>query len=214
MGLWRTSYSWCQPTVLVPNGGRIYYTKRSQPPFLTLMMKEYVDKTADVQFVRTHLSTLEKEIEFWETKRSVKVELHGDSTQHLMFVYGTGGTGPRPESYREDKELAEQYNDETAKENFYFHMKAGAESGWDYSTRWMINNQGGNLGDLKDVRTNSIIPVDLNALMFMNYTYISEFHSLLGDTLKSEKFANKAATLSQDHQQDLVVRGGPNVVRL
>ncbi len=24
---------------LVPNGGRIYYTKRSQPPFLTLMVR-------------------------------------------------------------------------------------------------------------------------------------------------------------------------------
>ena len=45
---------------MVPNGGRIYYTKRSQPPFLTLMMKEYVDKTDDVKFVRTHLATLEK----------------------------------------------------------------------------------------------------------------------------------------------------------
>ena len=58
---------------LVPNGGRIYYTKRSQPPFLTMMMKEYVDKTADVQFLRTHLSTLEKELHFFEEKRTVTV---------------------------------------------------------------------------------------------------------------------------------------------
>ena len=63
---------------MVPNGGRIYYTKRSQPPFLTLMMKEYVDKTDDVKFVRQHLSTLEKEMEFWETKRSVTVKLHDE----------------------------------------------------------------------------------------------------------------------------------------
>ena len=58
---------------LVPNGGRIYYTKRSQPPFLTMMMKEYVDKTADIQFLRTHLSTLEKELHFFEEKRTVTV---------------------------------------------------------------------------------------------------------------------------------------------
>ena len=127
---------------LVPNGGRIYYTKRSQPPFLTLMMKEYVDKTDDVKFVRTHLATLEKEMEFWETKRSVIVELRGGKEEkHTMFVFGTGGTGPRPESYREDVESASKFKTDKEKENFYFHMKAGAESGWDYSTRWMINEQ-------------------------------------------------------------------------
>ena len=126
---------------LVPNGGRIYYTKRSQPPFLTLMMKEYVDKTDDVKFVRMHVATLEKEMEFWETKRSVNVTLNDGKERHTMFVFGTGGTGPRPESYREDVESASQFKTEKEKENFYFHMKAGAESGWDYSTRWMINDQ-------------------------------------------------------------------------
>ena len=126
---------------LVPNGGRIYYTKRSQPPFLTLMMKEYVDKTDDVKFVRTHIATLEKEMDFWESRRSVVVQVEGDNEKHTMFVFGTGGTGPRPESYREDVESASKFETDAEKENFYFHMKAGAESGWDYSTRWMINKQ-------------------------------------------------------------------------
>ena len=47
--------------------------KRSQPPFLTLMMKEYIDKTADVQFLRTQLPTLVREMEFWEVRRSVEI---------------------------------------------------------------------------------------------------------------------------------------------
>ena len=83
---------------LVPNGGRIYYTKRSQPPFLTLMMKEYIDKTADVQFLRTQLPILVGELEFWEARRSVEVTKGGKS--FTLFAFGTGGTGPRPESYR------------------------------------------------------------------------------------------------------------------
>ena len=29
----------------VPNGGRIYYTRRSQPPFLSLMVNEYYQAT-------------------------------------------------------------------------------------------------------------------------------------------------------------------------
>ena len=61
----------------------------------------------------------------------------------------------------------------------------------------MKNFQGGNTGDLRDVKTNNIIPVDLNALMYMNYTMVSEFHSLLGDTLASEKYAKKAASLAE-----------------
>ena len=121
----------------VPNGGRIYYTKRSQPPFLTLMMKEYIDKTADVQFLRTQLPTLTRELDFWENRRSVEVEKNGKS--YTLFIFGTGGTGPRPESYREDVEFAESFETETEREDFYYHMKAGAESGWDYSTRWFIN---------------------------------------------------------------------------
>jgi alpha,alpha-trehalase len=124
---------------LVPNGGRIYYAKRSQPPFLSLMMKEYMSKTAEVEFLRHHLPTLEKELQFWEKRRSLLVEK--DGVDHLMFVYGTGGHGPRPESYREDVELAEEFETEEEREEFYFHMKAGAESGWDYSTRWMIDKK-------------------------------------------------------------------------
>ena len=37
---------------LIPNGGRTYYTNRSQPPLFIQMVKEYVDATGDVEFVR------------------------------------------------------------------------------------------------------------------------------------------------------------------
>ena len=39
------------------------------------------------------------------------------------------------------------------------------------------------------------MPVDLNALMFMNYSAVSEFYSLLGDTSKSDLFAKKASEM-------------------
>jgi len=188
---------------LVPNGGRIYYTKRSQPPFLTLMMKEYIDKTADVQFLRTQLPTLVREMEFWEVRRSV--EIIKDGKRYTLFTFGTGGTGPRPESYKEDVESAEVFETEAEREEFYYHMKAGAESGWDYSTRWFINKEGGNSGSLKNVRTSSILPVDLNALIYMDYMAISEFFSLLGDSAKSEEFSQKAAKLKEAIQAVLFV---------
>ena len=58
-----------------------------------------------------------------------------DGKPYTLFTFGTGGTGPRPESYREDVESAEEFKTEAEREEFYYHMKAGAESGWDYSTR-------------------------------------------------------------------------------
>jgi hypothetical protein len=37
--------------------------------------QEYWDKTNDVQFVRAHLATLETELEFWETRRTVEIQV-------------------------------------------------------------------------------------------------------------------------------------------
>ena len=55
------------------------------------MMKEYVDKTADIHFLRSQLPTLVRELEFWEQHRSVLVER--DGVTHQLFAFGTGGTG-------------------------------------------------------------------------------------------------------------------------
>ena len=55
----------------MPNGGRIYYTRRSQPPFLTPIVESYFKATKDVSFIRQSLPLLEKEYQFWQTERSV-----------------------------------------------------------------------------------------------------------------------------------------------
>lgn len=39
----------------IPNGGRIYYERRSQPPFLTLMVESYYQATQDKEFLRWYL---------------------------------------------------------------------------------------------------------------------------------------------------------------
>jgi alpha,alpha-trehalase len=44
----------------VPNGGRIYYLKRSQPPILIMAFYEYLQATGDVKFILESLPTLEK----------------------------------------------------------------------------------------------------------------------------------------------------------
>jgi len=41
---------------------------------------------------------------------------------------------------REDIKAAENFTTENDKENFYSEIKAAAESGWDFSSRWFILN--------------------------------------------------------------------------
>lgn len=43
----------------------------------------------------------------------------------------------------------------------YRDLRSAAASGWDFSSRWMDDPQ-----KLGTIRTTSIVPVDLNALMF------------------------------------------------
>ncbi len=58
---------------LIPNGGRVYYLRRSQPPMLTPMMYEYLAVTGDMYFLRDNIQVLEQEYKFWMTNRSVQV---------------------------------------------------------------------------------------------------------------------------------------------
>lgn len=82
----------------IPNGGRIYYTMRSQPPMLVPMVEEYLRHTQDYDWLRENLWLLEKEFEFWMTKRTVEVEK--DGVTYTLARYYEESSGPRPESYK------------------------------------------------------------------------------------------------------------------
>ena len=86
-------------------------------------------------------------------------------------------------------------------------MKSAAESGWDFSTRWFIAEDGTNQGGLRDVKTRNIVPVDLNALICMNARLMSDMFSLVGDQQKSqfyfEMFNNWKKSIQQVSYQHL-----------
>jgi alpha,alpha-trehalase len=44
----------------IPNGGRVYYLGRSQPPMLIGMLYEYYDKTHDIEFLAKNIDVMEK----------------------------------------------------------------------------------------------------------------------------------------------------------
>ncbi|XP_076853570.1 trehalase isoform X2 [Brachyhypopomus gauderio] len=158
----------------VPNGGRIYYERRSQPPFLSLMVESFYQATGDVEFLRQALPTLVQEYRFWMENRSTTVEVKG--TRHVLNHYDVQVGQPRPESYTHDAELAERLPAE-AQEKLWAELKSAAESGWDFSSRWYADSSG---GSLRDTITSSILPVDLNALLCRCERVLASFHKSVG----------------------------------
>uniref|UniRef100_A0A8C9YIA9 Trehalase n=1 Tax=Sander lucioperca TaxID=283035 RepID=A0A8C9YIA9_SANLU len=164
----------------IPNGGRIYYERRSQPPFLTLMVESYYQATKDKEFLRAALPALEQEYRFWMQNRSVAVEVNG--AEHVLNRYHVQVGLPRPESYTDDLELAEGLTDgNDRKEQLWMDLKVGAESGWDFTSRWYTDADGHNNGTLRETSTSQILPADLNALLCLKEKTLASFHRILGE---------------------------------
>ncbi|XP_076968853.1 trehalase isoform X2 [Tamandua tetradactyla] len=172
----------------VPNGGRVYYLQRSQPPLLTLMMARYVTHTNDTAFLREHIGTLALELDFWAEKRNISISSGGSS--YALNRYHVPYGGPRPESYSKDAELADTLP-EGAREALWAELKAGAESGWDFSSRWLVG--GTNPNSLSSIRTSKLVPVDLNAFLCQAEELMSHFYSILGNDSQATKYRNLRA---------------------
>jgi alpha,alpha-trehalase len=70
--------------------------------------------------------------------------------------YYANWTAPRPESYREDAELARNVTGTDSPDNpaaaaLYRELASGAESGWDYSSRWFAD-----MTTMKTLRTTKV----------------------------------------------------------
>ncbi|KAM4651788.1 trehalase [Discoglossus pictus] len=167
---------------LIPNGGRIYYLRRSQPPFLTLMMDSYMTGQNNLTFLSNNIHLLEKEYDFWMSNRSVKISLDGKT--YTLNRYYVPVDGPRPESYSDDYELAENLTAD-AQQSLYTELKSAAESGWDFSSRWYARPSS---DALNETRTSSVIPVDLNSVLCRVERTLANFYQKLGTTEKETKF--------------------------
>lgn len=96
---------------------------------------------------------------------------------------------PRPESYREDFELALALP-AARREGFYRDVRAAAESGWDFSSRWMRDPR-----DLRTLETTELVPVDLNALLYhaeRTIAALRRFRAAPGDAEAAERLAGAA----------------------
>ncbi|KHJ92105.1 alpha,alpha-trehalase [Oesophagostomum dentatum] len=157
----------------VPNGGRVYYLRRSQPPMFIPIVYDYYLATKDKDFVLDMLPLMEKEIQFWMDNRSVNITMDGVSFN--MYQYRASSTVPRPESYRQDVITAENATDDNEKLLLYQNIASAAEAGWDFSTRWFADKE-----SLASVETTNILPVDLNAFICYNLHILGNLHGEVG----------------------------------
>jgi alpha,alpha-trehalase len=178
----------------VPNGNRTYYLSRSQPPFFAAMVGLYAGATDTTQALQ-YLAALEAEHAYWmqgteglapgEAHRRV-VRLRDGS---VLNRYWDDRPEPRPESFRQDYELG-QTLPETRREAFYRNVRATAESGWDFSSRWLRDPR-----DLRTLETTELAPVDLNSLLYHAERMIAGLRAargLPGDKEVADRFARKA----------------------
>ena len=179
----------------IPNGNRTYYLSRSQPPYFAAMVDLYAGATDTAQALR-YLPALEVEHAFWMdgaarlkpgTAYRRVVRLPNGA---LLNRYWDDLPEPRPESYRHDYELA-QTVPEARREALYRNLKATAESGWDFSSRWLRDPQ-----DLRTLETTQLVPVDLNSLLYNAERTIAallRFRGQPGDRAAAARFDNVAA---------------------
>ena len=175
----------------IPNGNRSYYLSRSQPPFFSLMVDLLATHKGD-EVYRHYQPQLQKEYDYWmadsdsvaaghASKRVVKLS---DGT--LLNRYWDARDVPRTESWLDDVKTAEK-TPERDKPQLWRDLRAGAASGWDFSSRWFTDAH-----NLASIRTTALVPVDLNSLLFHLEQTLSKSARLAKQDDQAKAFAAAA----------------------
>ncbi|MES0263624.1 alpha,alpha-trehalase [Citrobacter sedlakii] len=171
----------------IPNGNRTYYLSRSQPPFFSLMVELLAQHEGD-DTLKKYLPQLQKEYSYWmegvdtlqpgqQHKRVVKLD---DGA--VLNRYWDERDTPRPESWVEDIATAKSNPNRPATE-IYRDLRSAAASGWDFSSRWMDDPQ-----QLGTIRTTSIVPVDLNSLLYKMEKILARASKAAGDDAQASHY--------------------------
>lgn len=178
----------------IPTANRSYFLSRSQPPVFVLMVHLLAKHKGEKLTYLEYLPYLLAEYRWWmkgRTKLSKQehkafARLVEMSDGSLMNRYYDNKTTPRPESLREDEEAAKRAEGREA-DRLYLHLRAAAESGWDFSSRWLRDPK-----DIRTIHTADIVPVDLNSLLYELERTISYSYGLMKNQLLANKFKKLA----------------------
>jgi len=175
----------------IPNGNRSYYLSRSQPPFFSLMVDLLATHEGDDAY-RRYLPQLRIEHAFW--MRGAETLAAGEARERVVRLadgqllnrYWDDRAVPRTESWMDDLATAAQAPQRTPSQ-IYRDLRAGAESGWDFSSRWLAEPSA-----LASIHTTAIVPVDLNSLLFHLETTVARASRAAGDRSAARAFTRLA----------------------
>jgi alpha,alpha-trehalase len=175
----------------MPNGNRSYYLSRSQPPFFSCMV-DLIAEHDGTGVYKTYLPAMRAEYDFWmQGAASLKP---GQAHDHVVrLADGTllnrfwgGRDTPRDESYLEDVDTAKLAHRPAPQ--LFRDLRAGAESGWDYSSRWLSDGK-----TLTTIDTTALLPVDLNSEMFHLESDLAYAYRLAGNPAEAKIFSARAS---------------------
>lgn len=147
----------------MPNGNRTYYLNRSQPPFLSAMVRELYAAASDDAWLARAYRTLCKEYTFWQTKRQLPCGLNaytGYTVQEddldMIYAHFVSRTGYCPT----------ETPGEAIKRDIFLATFSFFESGWDCNSRFLTDGH-------------HTAAVDLNALLYGMETDMAAFARIL-----------------------------------
>lgn len=181
----------------IPNGNRTYFLSRSQPPFFSLMLDLLSEKQGPKIYAQ-YLEALKTEYAYWrdESKRVAAPTHHQVALEEgiVLSRYYDQLATPRPEAFAKEEATARATSEPP--EILYRNLRATAESGWDFSSRWFIGGSG-----LTATHTLDLLPVDLNCLLQHLETTLAAAYRENGDKINAATFEQRAR-----RRRDAIVR--------
>ncbi len=173
----------------IPNANRTYFLTRSQPPFFSHMVR-LLSRHKGQGVLAEYLPYMLLEYRFWMKGRSKLARQEHKAFARVAEMpngimlnrYYDNKTTPRPESLHEDQTAADEAPDRQP-DRVFLHLRAAAESGWDFSSRWFSDTH--NIGT---IHTADLIPIDLNCLLYDLEQTIAEAYRLCHQSVLARRF--------------------------
>lgn len=183
----------------IPTANRTYFISRSQPPFFAQMVQLLSTHNGKTRTYFEYLPSMLAEYRWWMRGRNKLSKQEHKAFARVVEMpngarlnrYYDNKTTPRPESLREDIATAATANKRQS-DRLFLHLRAAAESGWDFSSRWFTNAD-----DIRTVHTADIVPVDLNCLLYGLETTIAEAYRLMRNPILARRFEALARQRAQ-----------------
>ncbi|NHN88315.1 alpha,alpha-trehalase TreF [Acetobacter conturbans] len=174
----------------IPNGSRTYYLGRSQPAFFALMLDLIATHDGQKIYIQ-YLPQLQREYDYW-TDGEATLE-PGHAWRHAVRLKdGTLMTRPwddldtpRDESYPQDIATAASTSRPSAE--IWRDLRAGSETGWDFSSRWLQDRH-----TLSTIHTTDLVTIEMSCAVAHLAQTLAHAYELSGNKEKAAHYKAEA----------------------